>query len=280
MKSFDFIFALELLDPILCLVLKTSTCLQSSTINLLTAMQLVEALKNSLNLMRNNVSSFDIIYKNSVRFCDDQNIDVPVKRQRKMSTKINCSSHTQHYFTKEQEIRKVYYSTLDNMISALNIRFNQETIDIIKSVGMLLTLQISSDDINILTDAFDLDSKVLKTEIDLPKHTDGIPNDGQMNIDKWIKWLTEPYSGRETIYFNFFKAFQIFMAILVTSCTCERTFSKLSIVKTKLRSTMKQERLDGLLTMFIEQELAYNINVDEVIETFKTLTPIERRMEL
>lgn len=70
------------------------------------------------------------------------------------------------------------------------------------------------------------------------------------------------------------------MAIPVTSCTCERKFSKLSIVKTKLCSTMKQERLDGLLTMFIEKELAYNINVDEVIETFKTLTPIERRMEL
>jgi len=43
---------------------------------------------------------------------------------------------------------------------------------------------------------------------------------------------------------------------------------------------MRQERSDGLLTMFIEQELAYNINVDEVIETFKTLTPIKRRMEL
>uniref|UniRef100_A0A2S2NXT3 Zinc finger MYM-type protein 1 n=1 Tax=Schizaphis graminum TaxID=13262 RepID=A0A2S2NXT3_SCHGA len=280
MKSFDFIFALELLDPILCLILKTSTCLQSSTINLLTAMQLVEALKNSLNSMRNNVSNFDTIYKNSVRFCDDQNIDIPVTRQRRISTKIDSSSHTQHYFTKEHEMRKVYYSTLDNMISALNIRFNQETIDIIKSVGMLLNLQISSDYMKILTDTFDLDSKVLKTEIDLLKHTDDIPNDGKINIDKWIKWLTEPYSGRETIYFNFFKALQIYMAIPVTSCTCERTFSKLSLVKTKLRSTMNQERLDGLLTMFIEQELAYNINVDEVIETFKTLTPIERRMEL
>jgi len=75
-------------------------------------------------------------------------------------TKIDCSSHTQHYFTKEHEMRQVYYSTctLDNMISALNIRFNQETIDIIKSVGMLLNLQISSDVINILTDTFDLDS--------------------------------------------------------------------------------------------------------------------------
>lgn len=93
MKSFDFIFALELLEPILCLILKTSTCLQSSTINLLTAMQLVEALKNSLNSIR-NVSNFDIIYKNSVRYCDDQNIDIPVKRQRKISTKIDRSIYT------------------------------------------------------------------------------------------------------------------------------------------------------------------------------------------
>lgn len=33
---------------------------------------------------------------------------------------------------------------------------------------------------------------------------------------------------------------------------------------------MKLECLDRLLTMFIEEELAYNINIDEVIETIKT----------
>lgn len=60
------------------------------------------------------------------------------------------------------------------------------------------------------------------------------------------------------------------MVIPVTTCSCERSFSKLSIVKSKLRSTMLQERLENLLTMFIEQEKAYNVNLDEVIETFKT----------
>jgi hypothetical protein len=92
-------------------------------------------------------------------------------------------------------------------------------------------------------------------------------NDGKINIDKIIKWLTEPYCGREATYFNFFKALQIFMAIPVTSCNCERTFSKLIIIKTKLRNTMKQKRLDGLLTTFFKEKLAYNINGDEVIET-------------
>jgi hypothetical protein len=118
------------------------------------------------------------------------------------------------------------------MISALNIRFNQEIIDIIKSAGMFLNLQISSDDseIKILTDTFNLHSKVLKAEIDLLKHSYDVPNDRKINIDKLIKWLTEPYSGRENIYLNFFRALQIFKAIPDTSCACERTFSKLIIV--------------------------------------------------
>jgi len=53
------------------------------------------------------------------------------------------------------------------------------------------------------------------------------------------------------------------LAIPVKSCTFKRTYSKLSTLKTKLSSTIKQEYLDGLLTMFIEEELAYNINIDD-----------------
>ncbi|KAF0706888.1 Uncharacterized protein FWK35_00023720 [Aphis craccivora] len=35
----------------------------------------------------------------------------------------------------------------------------------------------------------------------------------------------------------------------------------------------------NLLTMFIEQELAYNVDLDEVIETFKTLRPAVERLD-
>lgn len=54
-------------------------------------------------------------------------------------------------------------------------------------------------------------------------------------------------------------------------------------MRTKIRCTMTQECLDGLLEMFIDQELANNVNVEEVIDQFylfKILTPKERRMEL
>jgi len=41
---------------------------------------------------------------------------------------------------------------------------------------------------------------------------------------------------------------------------------------------MQQDRLDGPLTMFIEQKLAYNLNTDDAILQFKILTPSKRRM--
>jgi hypothetical protein len=51
---------------------------------------------------------------------------------------------------------------------------------------------------------------------------------------------------------------------------CKRAFSKMVIVKSKLCSTMAQERLDALLTIFIEQKIANSLDMDY----FKTLTPI------
>ena len=57
----------------------------------------------------------------------------------------------------------------------------------------------------------------------------------------------------------------------MTSCNCERSFSKLSIVKNKLRNIISQERLDALLFLFVEQELLIGIDFNDVIDEFKHL---------
>jgi len=52
------------------------------------------------------------------------------------------------------------------------------------------------------------------------------------------------------------------------------------MVKAKLRSCMKQDRLDDMLMIFIEQKLASQINPADVFDKFKNLHPFERRLEL
>ena len=57
------------------------------------------------------------------------------------------------------------------------------------------------------------------------------------------------------------------MAVLpITSCTCERSASSVRLLKTYLRSTMSQERLNGLVTIYTHNDM--KINIDEVIEKF------------
>lgn len=63
-------------------------------------------------------------------------------------------------------------------------------------------------------------------------------------------------------------------------CSSKQTFSYVCIVKTKLYVTMTQDHLDSLLTIFIEYELTYNINIDDVINIFKCFTIKNRKIEL
>jgi hypothetical protein len=61
------------------------------------------------------------------------------------------------------------------------------------------------------------------------------------------------------------------VVIPVISCGCERNFSKMSIVKSKLKNTMTQEKLNALLFLFIEQDYVSIINVASVIDDFKNV---------
>ena len=55
------------------------------------------------------------------------------------------------------------------------------------------------------------------------------------------------------------------------SPSAERSFSKLKLIKTYLRSTMAQDRLDevdGLSLLAIERDAAQQLDIDSIIEKF------------
>ncbi|XP_060861822.1 uncharacterized protein LOC132938833 [Metopolophium dirhodum] len=63
-------------------------------------------------------------------------------------------------------------------------------------------------------------------------------------------------------------ALRIMLTIPLTSAGAERTFSKLKLIKTYLRSTMSQQRLTGLATISIEKELSEQLNYEDIINDF------------
>jgi hypothetical protein len=63
-------------------------------------------------------------------------------------------------------------------------------------------------------------------------------------------------------------AYRILFTMPVTVASAERSFSKLKLLKNYLRSTMSQERLNGLATLCIEKGLLDGIDIETIITDF------------
>ena len=70
---------------------------------------------------------------------------------------------------------------------------------------------------------------------------------------------------------NIYVALKILATVPVTTCECERCISALRRMKTWLRTTMSNERLNGLTMMHINNDI--KVNVEEVMNTFARQNP-------
>ena len=67
---------------------------------------------------------------------------------------------------------------------------------------------------------------------------------------------------------NTYIAYRIMLTIPITVASAERSFSKLKIIKSYLRSTMSQDRLNGLAILSIEKDILANLEYKELINNF------------
>jgi hypothetical protein len=60
----------------------------------------------------------------------------------------------------------------------------------------------------------------------------------------------------------------LFTTLPVTAASAERCFSNLIVIKTYLRSSISQERLDGLTLLAIENEAAKELDTNDLLHKF------------
>ena len=78
-------------------------------------------------------------------------------------------------------------------------------------------------------------------------------------------------------YVNIYTILQILITIPISSASCERSISTLRNLKTYLRSTMVQDRLNGLALMHAHR--AMELDLEQIIDLFANLYPRRMRME-
>ena len=85
-----------------------------------------------------------------------------------------------------------------------------------------------------------------------------------------LQLLNKLHDARlESLFPNVCISLRIFCTLPVTVASAERSFSQLKRIKSYSRSTMAQERLQGLALLCTESELAKTIDYDSIIANLR-----------
>lgn len=83
-------------------------------------------------------------------------------------------------------------------------------------------------------------------------------------------------TGLKEVFPAIYTALRIALTLPVSSASPVRAFSKLKLIKTRLRSTMCEERLESLMLISCEKDVP--ISTDEVIKTFSSYSSVLRKL--
>jgi hypothetical protein len=66
----------------------------------------------------------------------------------------------------------------------------------------------------------------------------------------------------------YFTSLRIYLVMMVTNCSSERSFSKMEIIKNRLQTSMTNERLSNLAIMSIESDILRELDFSTLVEEF------------
>lgn len=89
----------------------------------------------------------------------------------------------------------------------------------------------------------------------------------QGSIEQWMYTMMAT-KDLKSVFPNIDIMLRIYLCMMVSNCSGERSFSKLKIIKNRLRTTLDQEKLNWLSLMSIESDVLRSIDFRDIIKDF------------
>ena len=86
------------------------------------------------------------------------------------------------------------------------------------------------------------------------------------------------YSLNSTAYSELYTVYHFLLTLAITQVECERSFSKLKLIKTKLRSTLSQENLDSVMLISVESDILKRVSLAKVVDKLASTSKELKRL--
>ena len=145
----------------------------------------------------------------------------------------------------------VFYPILNCLINQLGKRFTNASSVIFRGISALFSgrqIFLFIEDLKNYATDYSLNANDLQHELPIVKKLQLKQPDPTKSLVKFLSFLCSYKATFECLY----NSLLISVILPVTSTSCERSFSKMKLVKTFLRNSMNNDRLSDLALLSIE----------------------------
>lgn len=274
MEKFSTYFGLKLSHLIFAASEQLSISIQGKNTSAQDAIRASKATVSYFERQRND-SVFSDFYDAVCAEAKDLTDEPSLPRYRRAPKRLDDGSNPHRYDNPKDYFKQQFFEALEQAVGTLENRFEQKNMTIVKEIESLL-LNAANGELFSVSEEI---AMLYKDDISFPRleqQLKMLPDIFKVDSENEIKKVTlidticqhmkEPITKK--LLSEVTKLVQIYLTIPVTTATPERSFSSLRRIKTYLRSTMTQARLNHCMTCFVHKERTDQVNIKEIAKSF------------
>ncbi|CAF3818324.1 unnamed protein product [Adineta steineri] len=267
-----FFVSLIVVHKVFGIIKVLSDQLKAKSIDFTKAQCLIKSVVTQIGDLRNE-KEFSIIYLQIKNFCEEHDISLSatprVRRTTSLSFRfkdafLTCSVGQRVQLNNEDQYRtNFFYPFIDSILIELNDRFSSENMEILNGISALCP-----DHDNFLDHSL-LKAFAIQLKVDLCLFYNELQVLKPMLKKLSLKTIVDLYTEILPLKNAFPTVIHIVVAAMtipVSSTTCERSFSRMKLIKTTTRNTMSDSRLSDLCVLAVERE--FNVDLGKLVDNF------------
>lgn len=273
MTTFEYFFGLLLGERILKHTDNLSKTLQNPSLSASDSQEIAELTCKTLASIRND-EAFDLFWANVLLQQDQMGINDPaLPRKRKVPARLEVGTSESHYpLTPKDLYRQEYFQCLDLIGSYIKDRFNQPGYNTLKQVENLVIKSARKEDYHAELDfvlkhySDDLDPLLLGTQLELL--ATAMTSTNKPTLRDVIDYVRSLSPGQRVSMSQVCVLLTLILVMPATNAVSERSASSLRRIKTYLRSTMCQQRLNNLMILHTHKERTDTLDLTQCLKDF------------
>ena len=276
MKRSDFLFGICLGSLLLRHSDNLSSTLQHKTMSAAEGQHVANLTVKVLEGMRSD-EQFAAFYHTVVQKQTLVGVTAPsLPRKRRAPSRFEVGSSSTHSFhvSPDDYYRQIYFEALDHVIGAIRDRFDQPGYKTYRNLEELVLKACKGESYNAELDTvcsfYGSDLSKAQLEAQLPLLRPLCEGTKEISIQDIVRILARLSSSERLAFSSVWTLMKLLLVMPATNASSERSFSALRRIKTYLRSTMSQQRLNSLMLLHVNRDKTDGLDLSQIGREFVT----------